>query len=102
MKGSAVKRESMQEHTFHAAPATDVDFRYPFSYADGNDEDSSKLNLGNVKTDRSRWRLLDERGRQRWRYLRTEDEAKQWPLSTYEKYNLGLDTVCKQARTLPS
>lgn len=44
-------------------------------------------------TDRTRWRLLDERGRQTWHYLRTDEEVKAWPQSTADKWFLGLDTV---------
>lgn len=44
-------------------------------------------------TDRTRWRLLDERGRQTWHYLRTDDEVEEWPQSTADKWFLGLDTV---------
>lgn len=88
---------SAASRTFHTAPATDRNFANAFSYADGNEFDSSSAaTLGHVKTDRTRWRLLDERGRQRWRYLRSEEEAKDWPMSTFEKYALGLDTVCPQ------
>jgi lanosterol synthase len=45
------------------------------------------------KTDYSRWRLLDERGRQTWQYLRTDEEVKKWPQSVADKYHLGLPTV---------
>jgi lanosterol synthase len=45
------------------------------------------------KTDYSRWRLLDERGRQTWHYLRTDEEAEKWPQSVADKYYLGLPTV---------
>ena len=45
------------------------------------------------KTDYSRWRLLAERGRQRWRYLEDDDVAKNWPQTTADKYHLGLPTV---------
>ena len=47
------------------------------------------------RTDYSRWRLLDERGRQTWHYLEHEEEAKEWPQSTADKYFLGLPTVRK-------
>ncbi|KAE9972270.1 hypothetical protein BLS_004095 [Venturia inaequalis] len=43
-------------------------------------------------TDRTRWRLLDERGRQTWHYLRTDEEVKAWPQTTADKWFLGLDT----------
>ncbi|KAK4948501.1 hypothetical protein LTR28_007429, partial [Elasticomyces elasticus] len=44
------------------------------------------------KTDYSRWRLLDERGRQTWHYLRTDEEVRKWPQSIADKYHLGLPT----------
>jgi len=46
------------------------------------------------RTDYSRWRLLDERGRQTWHYLEDDEDAKEWPQSTADKYFLGLPTVC--------
>ena len=46
------------------------------------------------KTDHSRWRLLDEEGRQTWHYLKTDEEVKEWPQSVADKYFLGLPTVC--------
>jgi lanosterol synthase len=47
-----------------------------------------------TRTDYSRWRLRDERGRQTWEYLETDEEVKEWPQSTADKYFLGLPTVC--------
>jgi len=44
-------------------------------------------------TDYSRWRLLDERGRQTWHYLEDDEDVKEWPQSTADKYFLGLPTV---------
>lgn len=52
-------------------------------------------------TDRTRWRLLDERGRQTWHYLRSDEEVKAWPQSTADKWFLGLDTVCCPSVYLP-
>lgn len=49
------------------------------------------------RTDYTRWRLLDERGRQTWHYLENDEDAKEWPQTTADKYFLGLPTVC----TLP-
>ncbi|CAG8972768.1 hypothetical protein HYALB_00006860 [Hymenoscyphus albidus] len=43
------------------------------------------------RTDFSRWRLLDEAGRQTWHYL-DDEEIKKWPQSTADKYFLGLPT----------
>lgn len=45
------------------------------------------------KTDHTRWRLRDDNGRQTWHYLQTDEEIKQWPLTTADKHHLGLDTV---------
>ena len=50
--------------------------------------------LTEPKTDLRRWRLLDERGRQTWHYLRTDEEVKEWPQSIADKYFLGLPIVC--------
>lgn len=47
------------------------------------------------KMDYSRWRLLDERGRQTWHYLENDEELKKWPQSTADKYHLGLTTVTR-------
>ena len=47
-----------------------------------------------TRTDFSRWRLLDERGRQTWQYLEDDEDIKEWPQSTADKYFLGLPTVC--------
>jgi hypothetical protein len=59
--------------------------------------DAEKTTRGRVqkdrKTDYSRWRLLDERGRQTWQYLRTDEEVEKWPQSVADKYHLGLSTV---------
>ncbi|EGE83049.1 Lanosterol synthase erg7A [Blastomyces dermatitidis] len=44
------------------------------------------------KTDYSRWRLRDDRGRQTWHYLKTDEELKAWPQSIPDKYHLGLPT----------
>ncbi|KAL9100184.1 MAG: hypothetical protein Q9163_004405, partial [Psora crenata] len=41
-------------------------------------------------TDIERWRLLDDRGRQTWHYLETEDDVKEWPQTTADRYHLGL------------
>ncbi|EGC47128.1 oxidosqualene:lanosterol cyclase [Histoplasma capsulatum var. duboisii H88] len=44
------------------------------------------------KTDYSRWRLRDDRGRQTWHYLKTDEELKAWPQTVADKYFLGLPT----------
>lgn len=45
------------------------------------------------RTDYTRWRLLDDRGRQTWHYLEDDEDAKKWPQSTSDKYFLGLPLV---------
>ncbi|KAL2863488.1 terpene cyclase/mutase family protein [Aspergillus lucknowensis] len=47
---------------------------------------------GDLKTDYSRWRLLDDDGRQTWHYLESDEECKAWPQSVADKYFLGLPT----------
>ncbi|KAM3068894.1 Lanosterol synthase erg7A [Clarireedia jacksonii] len=44
------------------------------------------------RTDYSRWRLLDEKGRQTWHYLEGDEAAQEWPQSIADKYFLGLPT----------
>ncbi|KAI0396768.1 terpene synthase [Xylariaceae sp. FL0594] len=44
------------------------------------------------KTDRSRWRLRDERGRLTWHYLEDDQSVKEWPQSIADKWYLGMDT----------
>lgn len=48
---------------------------------------------GDPKTDYSRWRLLDDRGRQTWHYLESDEENEKWPQSIADKYFLGLPLV---------
>lgn len=53
------------------------------------------------KTDYTRWRLKTEDGCQTWHYLETDAELSAWPQTTYDKYHLGLDTVCPPPTRLP-
>lgn len=46
-----------------------------------------------AKTDLYRWRLKSDRGRQTWHYLESDEEIKQWPMTTADKYFLGLETA---------
>lgn len=48
---------------------------------------------GDAKTDYARWRLVDDQGRQIWRYLENDLEHLSWPQSVADKYHLGLETV---------
>ncbi|TFK39425.1 terpenoid cyclases/protein prenyltransferase alpha-alpha toroid [Crucibulum laeve] len=44
-------------------------------------------------TDYSRWRLLSsEGGRHTWHYLKTDEELKEWPQNTVDKFWLGMKT----------
>ncbi len=45
------------------------------------------------RTDYTRWRMLDEKGRQTWHYLEDDEEAKEWPQSTADKYFMGMPLV---------
>lgn len=47
----------------------------------------------NNATDLTRWRLLDERGRQTWHYLSTDEEVRAWPQSLCDKHHLDLPLV---------
>jgi hypothetical protein len=53
------------------------------------------------RTDYSRWRLLDEQGRQTWHYLTTDEEIQAWPQTVADKFHLGLPTV-RWPTSLPS
>ncbi|KAL8786046.1 MAG: hypothetical protein Q9213_003029 [Squamulea squamosa] len=44
------------------------------------------------RTDPNKWRLLDERGRQTWHYLQSDEAVKAWPQSVADRYFLGLST----------
>lgn len=61
---------------------------YANGYAKGH-----TVTTSDQKTDRSRWRLLDESGRHTWHYLKTDEEIKEWPQTTADKHHLGLPTV---------
>ena len=66
-------------------------------YTKSSEKDRSSVNaLGgepDSRTDLTRWRLLDERGRQTWHYLRTDEEIKEWPQSIADRHHLGLPLV---------
>jgi lanosterol synthase len=53
---------------------------------------SGNLRPLNEKTDRSRWRLLDEQGRHTWHYLESDEQVKEWPQTIADRYHQGLDT----------
>lgn len=45
------------------------------------------------QTDITRWRMLDDEGRQTWHYLESDEEAKKWPQSIADKWYLEQPTV---------
>lgn len=47
-------------------------------------------------TDLHRWRLLDERGRQTWHYMTTDNDFKAWPQTIADRYHLSLPLVRKR------
>lgn len=61
--------------------------------ANGHTKKPSQDNCRSEKTDYSRWRLLDESGRQTWHYLTHDSELQNWSQSIADKYHLGLPTV---------
>lgn len=58
--------------------------------------------LADSKTDHTRWRLKDDRGRQTWHYLQSDKELKEWPMTIADKYFLGLETVGNEEDFSPS
>jgi len=50
-------------------------------------------NVVDLKTDHTRWRMKNVDGRQTWHYLESDDELKAWPMTSADKYYLGMDTV---------
>lgn len=46
-----------------------------------------------LKTDHMRWRMKDVDGRQTWHYLESDEQLKAWPMTSADKYYLGMDTV---------
>ncbi|EME43523.1 hypothetical protein DOTSEDRAFT_54312 [Dothistroma septosporum NZE10] len=58
-------------------------------HANGNGKAQDSTILG---TDLTRWRMRDVRGRHTWHYLQTDEELKAWPMTTADKWYLGLNT----------
>jgi lanosterol synthase len=50
-------------------------------------------NVVDLKTDHTRWRMKNVDGRQTWHYLESDEELKAWPMTSADKYYLGMDTV---------
>jgi lanosterol synthase len=72
------------------------------SFDSSNTTQTTKRPKLQERTDYSRWRLLDERGRQTWHYLENDEDAAEWPQTTADKYFLGLPTVWKLYFTVTS
>lgn len=66
----------------------DISVTYNEKYPNGS-ADLTAINA----TDLTRWRLLDERGRQTWHYLTTDEEVQAWPQSLCDKHHLDLPLV---------
>ena len=49
--------------------------------------------VNDLKTDHTRWRMKNVDGRQTWHYLELDEELKAWPMTSADKYYLGMDTV---------
>ncbi|CAG8479791.1 1313_t:CDS:2 [Acaulospora colombiana] len=47
-------------------------------------------------TDKRRWRLFGDHGRQAWHYIEDEEQLKEWPQTNCEKYWLGLPFESKE------
>ncbi|KAH8656633.1 oxidosqualene:lanosterol cyclase-like protein [Tricladium varicosporioides] len=60
--------------------------------SDGNNFATSSYKKPKLSetTDRTKWRLLSERGRHVWQYLEDDEDAEEWPQSYAEKWYLGL------------
>ena len=67
-------------------------------HANGNGKTSEYTTSG---TDLTRWRMRDDRGRQTWHYLQTDEELKAWPMTTADKWYLGLETVGMRPISFP-
>lgn len=67
---------------------------------DMNGQPNGAANGGSpeMKIDKTRWRMKDDRGRHTWHYLKTDEEARAWPQSVADKYYLGLDVVSSPSR----
>ncbi|KAG4414957.1 hypothetical protein IFR04_011885 [Cadophora malorum] len=74
----------------HAKPSVVVTPREKRSIDSTDDEViPAKRPKLSERTDYSKWRLLDEKGRQTWHYL-DDEQAKEWPQSDADKWFLGL------------
>lgn len=45
------------------------------------------------RTDINKWRLRDDRGRQTWHYLESDEEVAKWPQTIADRHFLNLPTV---------
>ncbi|KAL2067543.1 hypothetical protein VTL71DRAFT_1968 [Oculimacula yallundae] len=74
----------------HAKSSVTVTAREKRSFDSVEDETiPAKRPKLSERTDFTRWRMLDEAGRQTWHYL-DDEEAKAWPQSDADKWFLGL------------
>lgn len=69
--------------------------------AESEDKHAVKRPKLEGRTDYSRWRMLDEGGRQTWHYLEDDAAVEKWPQTTADKYFLGRDLVCADSVLSP-
>lgn len=62
-----------------------------------SDAESARASKLPARTDYNRWRLLDEKGRLTWHYLKDDEEIKAWPQSLADRYFLDLPLVALQS-----
>ncbi|KZF20245.1 oxidosqualene:lanosterol cyclase [Xylona heveae TC161] len=73
-------------------PASETNGNQDFVVVNESPADNLASFLASEITDYRGWRLRDERGRNTWHYLETEEQRKEWPQTISDKYFLGLDT----------
>jgi lanosterol synthase len=72
-------------------PLTPPDDEKPIEFTIANTRSTGpKLSK---RTDYTRWRLLDDAGRQTWHYLADDEDVKEWPQSIADKWHLNMPTV---------
>jgi lanosterol synthase len=83
-----------------AVSSVDLPSTPPYTPCDASPIEFTSAEMKSIKgpklsarTDYTRWRLLDEAGRQTWHYLETVEAVKAWPQSIADKWHLNMPTV---------
>jgi hypothetical protein len=64
------------------------------AYSSAKDSNLQRSDEDNVdRTDLSRWRLVNDKGRHSWHYLAPYQDPEKWPMTIPEKWYLGLEMV---------